>query len=224
MGASHDPTREFDARVVAKCHDGHAPAEFNDAAALRAYACAPPKFNAAPPECHRAAAHARGVGAQGVRGAVECGCGTQAPRGDDAGACGHVFPSHIPKTKRFRAARCAGAVEAARTIDRNVCHQVKAGDRSEEHIHSPRGQQCVTCAGASDALEGGRYPPSRAPSLCPVTVSLTPSASFNGICNRQCFLALIAKPGCAPMSWMAGNASCAACRSFTTRSTSSMYA
>ena len=28
-------------------------------------------------------------------------------------------------------------------------------------------------------------PPSRAPSLCPATVHLTPSASFNGICNRQ---------------------------------------
>ena len=27
--------------------------------------------------------------------------------------------------------------------------------------------------------------PSRAPSLCPATVSLTPSASLNGICNRQ---------------------------------------
>ena len=36
--------------------------------------------------------------------------------------------------------------------------------------------------------KGGRYPPpppSRAPSLCPATVSLTPSASFDGICNRQ---------------------------------------
>ena len=32
---------------------------------------------------------------------------------------------------------------------------------------------------------GGGTPPSRAPSLCPATVSLTPSASFNGIYNRQ---------------------------------------
>ena len=33
---------------------------------------------------------------------------------------------------------------------------------------------------------GGRYPPPfRAPSLCPATVSLTPSARFNDICNRQ---------------------------------------
>ena len=42
--------------------------------------------------------------------------------------------------------------------------------------------------GGRDALEGGRYPPSplsRAPSLCPATVPLTLSASFNGICNRQ---------------------------------------
>ena len=51
-------------------------------------------------------------------------------------------------------------------------------------------------APARDALVGGRLPPpppglvptpppSRAPSLCPATVSLTASASFNGICNRQ---------------------------------------
>ena len=32
--------------------------------------------------------------------------------------------------------------------------------------------------------KGGRYPP-RAPGLCQATVSLTPSANFNGICNRQ---------------------------------------
>ena len=37
--------------------------------------------------------------------------------------------------------------------------------------------------GWSDELEGGGR--SRAPSLCPATVSLTPSASFNGTCNRQ---------------------------------------
>ena len=38
-----------------------------------------------------------------------------------------------------------------------------------------------------DALEGGEVAPtpSRAPSPCPATVSLTPSAAFNGICNRQ---------------------------------------
>ena len=37
-----------------------------------------------------------------------------------------------------------------------------------------------------DALEGGEVPPpSRAPSLCPTTVPLTPSASLNGICDRQ---------------------------------------
>ena len=41
--------------------------------------------------------------------------------------------------------------------------------------------------GGRDALEGGQVPslPSRAPSLCPAAVSLTPSASLNGICNRQ---------------------------------------
>ena len=47
--------------------------------------------------------------------------------------------------------------------------------------------------GGRDALEGGQVPPcagnppppSRAHSLCPATAPLTPSASFNGICNRQ---------------------------------------
>ena len=41
--------------------------------------------------------------------------------------------------------------------------------------------------GGRDALEGKEVPPppSRAPSLCPATVSLTPSASFSGIGNRQ---------------------------------------
>ena len=39
--------------------------------------------------------------------------------------------------------------------------------------------------GGRDALEGGEVPPSRAPGLCPATVPLTPSASLNGICNRQ---------------------------------------
>ena len=36
-----------------------------------------------------------------------------------------------------------------------------------------------------DALEGGEVPPStsRAPSLCPATAPLTPSASLNGSCN-----------------------------------------
>ena len=45
-------------------------------------------------------------------------------------------------------------------------------------------------AAVRDALEGGGEPPappppSRAPSLCPATVPLTPNASLNGICNRQ---------------------------------------
>ena len=40
------------------------------------------------------------------------------------------------------------------------------------------GQRCI-------GRGGGTPPPSRAPSLCPATVSLTQSASLNGICNRQ---------------------------------------
>ena len=38
-----------------------------------------------------------------------------------------------------------------------------------------------------DALERGEVQPlpSRAPSLCPPTVPLMASSSFNGICNRQ---------------------------------------
>ena len=41
------------------------------------------------------------------------------------------------------------------------------------------GQGCIGRAG------GTPPPPSRAPSLCPATVSLTASASVNGTCNRQ---------------------------------------
>ena len=43
----------------------------------------------------------------------------------------------------------------------------------------------TTSGVTSDALEGGEVPPSRAPSLCPAIVSLAPSPSLNGICNRQ---------------------------------------
>ena len=41
------------------------------------------------------------------------------------------------------------------------------------------GQGCIGRGG------GTTHPPSRAPSLCPATVPLAASASFNGICNRQ---------------------------------------
>ena len=43
----------------------------------------------------------------------------------------------------------------------------------------------VTPPPPRDALEGGVVPRFRAPSLCPATVSLTPNASLNGMCNRQ---------------------------------------
>ena len=40
--------------------------------------------------------------------------------------------------------------------------------------------------GAGMHWKGRRYaPPSRAPCLCPATVSQAASARFNGICNRQ---------------------------------------
>ena len=52
-----------------------------------------------------------------------------------------------------------------------------------------RGDSCQQSPRLRDVLEEGEGPPppppSRAPSLRPSTVSLTPSASFNGICNRQ---------------------------------------
>ena len=52
-----------------------------------------------------------------------------------------------------------------------------ARPRAEQHMSHARQQGCVGRGGW-----GGR---SRAPSLCPATVSLTPSLSFSGIRNRQ---------------------------------------
>ena len=58
-----------------------------------------------------------------------------------------------------------------------------AGCRREQHTKG----DMPTPPPPRDALEGGEVPPPpfRAPSLCPATVPLTASASFNGICNRQ---------------------------------------
>ena len=46
------------------------------------------------------------------------------------------------------------------------------------------GYTCGAPPGSKDALEGG-LPPGHSTYAQPATVSLTPSASFNGICNRQ---------------------------------------
>ena len=47
-------------------------------------------------------------------------------------------------------------------------------------------QRCLGWrGGGTPPLEPAPPPLSRAPSLCPATVSLTPSAGLNGICNRQ---------------------------------------
>ena len=49
------------------------------------------------------------------------------------------------------------------------------------------GGGAVQVAGAGMRWKGGAVtpPPSRAPSLRPANVSLTPSTGFNSICNRQ---------------------------------------
>ena len=67
----------------------------------------------------------------------------------------------------FSARACGGVVVA-----RSPVHSGQMGDGGgRAGMHS----------------KGGRYPPSpsTAPSLCPATVPLTPSASLNGIRNRQ---------------------------------------
>ena len=52
-------------------------------------------------------------------------------------------------------------------------------------MHEPRAVPSAWLGQGRDALEGGEVPPSRAPGLRPATVPLRPSASLNGICNRQ---------------------------------------
>ena len=59
-------------------------------------------------------------------------------------------------------------------------------------VRSGIGMPCAPFGGVQTApgmhWKGGKYPPpppSRAPSLCPATVPLTASVSFNGIGNRQ---------------------------------------
>ena len=64
----------------------------------------------------------------------------------------------------------------------------------ERPIGAAKGKQSDT-----EALCQPPPPPSRAPSLCPATVTLTPSAGFNGICNRRyppphCFGNLLRPP------------------------------
>ena len=51
----------------------------------------------------------------------------------------------------------------------------------------PLAGRCTHWAPPRDALERGTAPrpPSRAPGLCPAAVSLTTSAGFHGICDRQ---------------------------------------
>ena len=64
----------------------------------------------------------------------------------------------------------------------------KAGSRS-----GPESERCGHLLdqwphegpGAEMPWRWGRYPPLEAPSLCLATVPGTPSASLNGICNRQ---------------------------------------
>ena len=62
-----------------------------------------------------------------------------------------------------------------------------AGFEEAAPLGGVKAQGCADggVGGCSDALEGGEVPPppSRAPSLRPATVPLTPSAGFNGICN-----------------------------------------
>ena len=52
------------------------------------------------------------------------------------------------------------------------------------------GMRCGGCGGSWAGMHwkgggGTPLPPSRAPSLCPATVPLTPGAGLNGFCNRQ---------------------------------------
>ena len=64
-----------------------------------------------------------------------------------------------------------------------VCHSTPGNGALSPHHPPPPARRSHALRGMH--WKGGRYPRSRAPSLCPATAPLTPSASLNGICNRQ---------------------------------------
>ena len=70
-------------------------------------------------------------------------------------------------------------------IDCSLCSG--SGFVPEAVVADPRQAPCTFPGRRQGCIgKGGEPPPpSRAPSLCPATVSLAASAGFNGICNRQ---------------------------------------
>ena len=86
--------------------------------------------------------------------------------------CLPTLPLSLPQEEDFCNAgvRCVGAAWKALRPD-NPLPRPKYDLR----------QRCIRKGGAPPPPS----PPSRAPSLCPATVPLTPSASLNGICNQQ---------------------------------------
>ena len=82
-------------------------------------------------------------------------------------------PTESSNPAKGRTGDCPGPRKGA-TTRRNVTQGVDL---------MPDGHEAWYRGGAPGVhWKGGRFPP---PSLCPATVPLTPSASLNGICNRQ---------------------------------------
>ena len=100
-------------------------------------------------------------------------CGWTRPAGRQTRSLGKTGGVTMPSTESFRNQFTRKARNCGLDARPGV-PAVKVGETSAPGMH----------------WKGGSFTPpppapSRAPSLCPATVSLTPSASFNGICNRQ---------------------------------------
>ena len=99
------------------------------------------------------------------------------PRGGSASCAAAVVPA---KTRR------GWQRGAARSSGRTPPPSVAVGPFISPPRHGPRRSR----GGRGGSRQGcigrrGGYRPWRAPTLCPATVSLTPGASLNGMCNRQ---------------------------------------
>ena len=129
--------------------------------------------------------------------------GTDARGMTCAGGRGGGGADPLPRSDSGNAEVAAGCPTCNGSAPRSTalsCETVSSGGRCAPchqegrvmYVHPPLSSvlRCPRCTPGSIHEYGFTVgprprPASRAPSLCPATVSLTASASFNGICNRQ---------------------------------------